>query len=175
MLAFGKKNPQEGCRSSGNPAEFFSLNSPFHGGAVVVQGILEPPYLEMQIGVLWMLRVTTAAPSYKTRFCHKKLSLCFSHFPMLLVTQRGRYGEQITAGLTKTSHDYAEAERDIQWSRRVQAGDLSTIRPALDSTLICLFASFWQLAEQQQGASYWPNQYFTLSCLKYWLISLSSL
>ena len=135
------KESQEGCRSSGNPAEFFSLNGPFHGGGVVVQRILGPSYLGMEIGVFWMLRVVTAASPYKTQFCHKTLSLCFSHF----ITQKGRYYEQINAGLTKSSCDDTEAERDIQWSQRVQAGDLSTVRPALDSILIRLFASFWQL------------------------------
>lgn len=42
MLAFCKENPQEGCRSSGNPAEFFSLNNPFHGGGMVNPGTIIP-------------------------------------------------------------------------------------------------------------------------------------
>lgn len=35
--------------------------------------------------------------------------------------------------------DYTATERNIQWSWRVQAGVLSTIRPALDSTLMFSF------------------------------------
>lgn len=69
----------------------------------------------------------------------------------LLAKQKGSSGEWVNAGLTRSSCDYTDAGKNIPRSQRVQAGGLSTIRPALDSTLTCLFASFQQLTEQQQG------------------------
>lgn len=122
VLAFCKKNPQEGCGSSRNPAELFSLSSPFHKRSFGVQWILEPSHLGVQVGVFWMQRVIAAASSYKPRVWHKTLSLCSSTFPMLLVTQKGSYGEEISAGLTKRSRDRTKEKRNIQWSQRVQAG-----------------------------------------------------
>lgn len=110
MLAFCNENAQEGCRLYGNPAVFFSLNDLFHRG---FGAIMNPVAVvcEMQIGAVWMLRVTTAAPSYKP-VCHKLLSLC--PFPMLPVAQNGSDGERINAGLIKSSLDYTEAERNLE-------------------------------------------------------------
>lgn len=144
MLAFCKKNPQEGCRSSGNPAVFFSLNGPFHGGAAVPQWISGHH--------MWGCRYMSSGCWEPLQLLHhtkpglsQTAVFMFFHFPMLLIPRKDGYGEQISAGLTKSSHDYTDAKRNIQWSLKVWAGDLSAIRPALDSILICLFASFWQL------------------------------
>lgn len=172
MLAFCRKNPQEGCGSSGNPAELFSLNSPFRKGAFGVWWILGPSHLGVQVGVFWMQRVIAAAPSYKPQVWHKTLSLCFSYFPMLLVTQKGSYGEAISAGLTKSSHNRTEEKRIFSevGESRLEYNQTCTWLHA-DMSLCQLLTAHITAA----GTTYWPNRYFTLSCLEYRLVSLSSL
>jgi len=78
MLAFCNMNAREGCRLYGNPAVFFSLNDLFHGGfGAIMSPVAVVP--EMQIGAVWMLRVSTAAPSYKPVWSQTVVFMPFSH------------------------------------------------------------------------------------------------
>lgn len=78
MLAFCNENAREGCRLYGNPAVFFSLNDLFHRGfGAIMNPVAVAP--EMQIGAIWMLRVSTAAPSHKPVLSQTVVFMPFSH------------------------------------------------------------------------------------------------